>query len=83
AVDGTGMGGDIAHNIGMDLSTATGEYILATPSNGADTDELSGIWYLNRSTGTPVAGLDLPDLTGTDWIYEGWVVVDGVPVTSG
>jgi hypothetical protein len=49
----------------------------------APTDELSGIWYLNRSTGTHVAGLDLPDLTGTEWTYEGWVVIDGVPVSSG
>jgi hypothetical protein len=83
AVDGTGMAGAISHNIGVDLSGIGGEYIFATPSNGADTDELSGIWFLNRSTGTPVAGLDLPDLSSTDWTYEGWVVIDGVPVTSG
>jgi hypothetical protein len=51
--------------------------------SSAPTDELSGIWYLDRSSGNPVAGLDLPDLTGTDWTYEGWVVIDGVPVTSG
>jgi hypothetical protein len=82
-VDGTGLAGDISHNIGVDLTGISGEYILATPSNGADTDERSGIWYLNRSTGTPVAGLNLPDLTSTDWIYEGWVVIGGVPVTSG
>jgi hypothetical protein len=63
----------------MTSGLATGMFSLS----GAPTDELSGIWYLNRSTGTPVAGLDLPDLTGTDWTYEGWVVIDGVPVTSG
>jgi hypothetical protein len=83
AVDGTGMAGEISPNIGVDLTGIGGEYILATPTNGADTNELSGIWYLNRSTGTPVAGLNLPDLTGTDWQYEGWVVIDGTSVTSG
>ena len=29
-----------------------------------------------------MAGLDLPTLPA-GWIYEGWTVIDGVPVTSG
>jgi hypothetical protein len=60
-------------------SLPTGTFALSD----APTDENSGIWFLDRSSGTPVAGLDLPDLTGTDWTYEGWVVIDGIPVTSG
>jgi hypothetical protein len=57
----------------------TGTFTLSkVPSN-----ENSGIWFLNRSTGSPVAGLNLPSLTGTDWTYEGWVVMDGTPVTTG
>jgi hypothetical protein len=59
------------------LPTGTFELSKA-PSN-----ENSGIWFLNRSTGSPVAGLNLPDLTGTDWTYEGWVVIGGTPVTTG
>jgi len=60
-------------------SLPTGAFWLRkAPSN-----ENSGIWFLNRSVGSPVAGLDLPDLTGTDWTYEGWVVIDGTPVTTG
>jgi hypothetical protein len=82
-VDGTGMAGVITHNIGVDLTGIAGEYILATPTDGASTNELSGVWFLNRSGASPVAGLNLPDLTGTDWSYEGWVVIDGVPVTTG
>lgn len=73
----------ISHNIGKDYSTVAGNYILATPTDGADNNENSGVWYLDP-TGTEVtAGLDLPDLTGTDWIYEGWVIVNGVPITTG
>ena len=65
-----------------DFSNASGKYILATPTNGGDTDELSGIWYLDLSSGTPEVGLDLPVLDG-GWKYEGWVVIDGVPVSTG
>lgn len=57
-----------------------GTYILATPSNGADTDENSGIWYLEIPDPSP--GLDLPELP-SGWVYEGWVVNGGVPITSG
>jgi len=65
-----------------DLSNAMGKYILATPTNGADTNENSGIWFLDPSSGAPMAGLSLPTLP-TGWIYEGWVVIDGQPVTTG
>ncbi len=65
-----------------DFSNAMGKYILATPTNGPDTDENSGIWFLDLSTGSPTVGLDLPMLPD-GWKYEGWVVVNGMPVTSG
>ena len=32
--------------------------------------------------GGPVAGLDLPTLPA-GWVYEGWAVIDGVPVSTG
>lgn len=73
----------LMHNIGADFTTISGSYILATPTNGADTDENSGIWFLDPTGTEVVAGLSLPDLTGTDWVYEGWVVIDGVAVTTG
>ena len=65
-----------------DFSNAGGKYILATPTNGPDSDENSGIWFLDLSTGAPTVGLDLPMLP-EGWRYEGWVVVNGMPVTSG
>ncbi|OLS26098.1 MAG: hypothetical protein HeimC3_10710 [Candidatus Heimdallarchaeota archaeon LC_3] len=71
----------ITPNLGVTLSSASGSYILATPSNGGDTNENSGIWFLDPSG--PSAGLVLPDLTDTDWVYEGWVVINGIPVTTG
>lgn len=68
--------------IGDDFLSSTGEYILATPTDGGDdTDETSGVWWLNPTNG-PSAGLSLPTLP-EGWIYEGWAVVDGIPVSTG
>jgi len=66
---------------GNDFASVMGNYILATPTNGADTDENSGIWFL-KIDGSPMVGLELPMLPG-GWLYEGWVVINGVPVTTG
>ena len=67
--------------IGTDFSTANGKFVLATPTDGnRDTDELSGIWFLTLPG--PEPSLDLPELPA-GWNYEGWVVIDGTPVTSG
>ena len=69
--------------IGSDLSTATGDYILATPTDGTNgTDENSGVWWLNNSSGSAVAGLSLPALPA-GWEYEGWAVINGTPVSTG
>jgi hypothetical protein len=81
AYNSTTMTGSISHNIGVDLSSVSGEYILATPTDGPGTNELSGVWFLNK-TGMD-DGLSLPDLSGTAWIYEGWAVISGTPVTTG
>jgi hypothetical protein len=73
----------LSPNLGVELTGIAGKYILATPSNGADTNELSGIWWLTLESGMPDVGLTLPNLNETDWIYEGWVVIDGTPVSTG
>lgn len=65
-----------------DFSNAAGKYILATPTNGGDTDENSGIWFLDLATGSPTVGLTLPTLPD-GWVYEGWTVINGQPVTTG
>lgn len=63
-----------------DLSTVAGGYILATPTNGNNNDENSGVWFLDPSG--PAAALTLPVLP-SGWEYEGWAVIDGTPVTTG
>ncbi len=68
--------------LGDDFANATGTYILATPTDGANTNENSGIWFLRLASGSPGVGLDLPTLP-SGWAYEGWSVIDGTPVTTG
>lgn len=69
--------------VGADFESATGKYIIATPTGtGAAEEEFSGIWFLDNSSGSAAAGLDLPTLEA-GWKYEGWVVIDGTPVTTG
>ena len=69
--------------VGSDFESSTGTYIIAAPTGtGADNEEFSGIWFLDNSSGSAVAGLDLPELEA-GWKYEGWVVIDGTPVTTG
>ncbi len=67
-----------------DFSSVQGKYILATPTNGDNTDENSGIWFLDlpNSMPPPLTGLTLPTLPA-GWKYEGWVVVNGMPITTG
>lgn len=67
--------------LGTDFSSAAGEFILAAPSSPSSPANL-GIWFLNNSNPPPVAGLTLPTLPA-GWVYEGWVVFDGVPTSTG
>lgn len=68
--------------LGTDLTAASGGYILATPTDGAGNNEASGVWFLDNSSGSPAAGLDIPALP-SGWRYEGWAVIDGQPVSTG
>jgi hypothetical protein len=65
-----------------DFSTSTGKYILATPTDTDMSNEASGVWFLDNTSTTPVAGLDLPILTD-GWKYEGWAVINGQPISTG
>lgn len=71
-----------ARAIGTNFASVAGTYIIATPTNDAMDDEYSGVWFLDNSSGTPMAGLSLPQLPAA-WVYEGWVVIDGVAVSTG
>ncbi len=56
--------------LGSDFSNASGVYILATPTDWPDTNENSGLWFLDLSSGSPAQGLQLPMLP-PGWEYEG------------
>jgi len=66
--------------LGDDFTSATGNYILATPTDNSTTNELSGVWFLQMPG--PSAGLSLPTLPN-GWKYEGWSVPAAGPLTSG
>ncbi|WP_226022311.1 anti-sigma factor domain-containing protein [Halomicrobium salinisoli] len=66
----------------VDLWGAQGSYILATPTDGPDSHETSGVWFLEPGEDGPSASLDLPELPG-GWTYEGWVVHEGQPISTG
>lgn len=69
--------------LGSDFSDADGTYVLATPTNGDNSDELSGVWWMEDDLlGDAGPGLDLPDLP-EGWEYEGWVLIDEVYVSTG
>ena len=63
-----------------DFSSAAGSYILASPSSPGMDDEANGIWWLMPPPPTP--SLMLPMLP-PGWMYEGWVVGPGGPVSTG
>jgi hypothetical protein len=65
--------------LGSDFTSATGKYILATPTDNDNSNEKSGVWFLQLPGAT--AGFNLPTLPA-GWKYEGWVVVDR-PLTTG
>lgn len=80
--DFSGQSAALNSTIVADFSSASGTYILATPTDMDDTNEASGVWFLDNSSGSPAVGLNLPTLSA-GWQYEGWVVFDGTPVSTG
>lgn len=66
---------------GDDFTSASGTYILNTPTTAADdTDYSQGIWFFDPGTFMP--SVALPVLPA-GWRYEGWVVDVGGPVSTG
>ncbi len=69
--------------LGVDLTEAAGSFIVATPTTSATDDDRSGVWFLDPTLPAGErASLDLPTLPD-GWEYEGWAVIDGVPVSTG
>ncbi|WP_299061058.1 anti-sigma factor [uncultured Polaribacter sp.] len=64
----------------------SGKFFLRTPTDevagsGNNGNDAYGIWF-GTPGAPPTEGLSLPTLAA-GWKYEGWVVVDGVPISTG
>lgn len=83
--DFSGTSATLSTGIIGDFSNVAGQFILATPtdnSTNANNNE-NGIWWLNPTTSpAPTPTLVLPTLPA-GWKYEGWVVANGTPITTG
>ncbi|MEM7323858.1 MAG: anti-sigma factor [Actinomycetota bacterium] len=66
--------------LGTDFADAAGSFILGTPTDDPEGNELSGVWFL--SVPGPETSLDLPELPA-GWVYEGWAVIDDQPISTG
>lgn len=75
---------NISHSaaLGSDFTSSQGKFILATPSTTSMSDENEGVWFLDNSSGSPMESMTLPTLPA-GWIYEGWAIIDGKPISSG
>src|SRR3990172_3631116 len=63
------------------FGTASGSFILATPTDADGSNETAGVWFLDPAAG-PGPALSLPTLPA-GWIYEGWGVGQGTPLSTG
>lgn len=71
-----------SHSAIADFSKASGEFVLASPTDNDNSNDQNGVWFMNPNGGTPLAGLKLPNLT-QGWKYEGWVIINDKPVSTG
>jgi hypothetical protein len=68
-----------------DFSNASGTYFLRTPTDetmGNNMNDENGIWFGNPTTTPLSTGFVLPTLP-TGWVYEGWIVAAGIPISTG
>jgi len=67
-----------------DFSSVSGSFEIFTPSDVDDTNEENGVWFITRNAmdDSFEAGLTIPTLPN-GWKYEGWVVINDVPVSTG
>ncbi len=69
-----------ARALDTDFSTATGVFTLGAFTTEDTSDDLSGLWFMDP--GPPAAGLALPPAPD-GWRYEGWVLLDDTPLSTG
>ena len=69
-----------------DFSGSAGTFFLRTPTDedpavGNNGNDMYGVWFGTPGM-PPTANLTLPDLP-VGWIYEGWVIGDAGPISTG
>ena len=75
----SGNSANVSTGIVGNFSASSGKYLLASPSNG-NVNPNAGVWFMDGSG--PTTGLGLPTLDA-GWKYEGWVVSNGVVLSTG
>jgi len=67
----------------IDLSLASGKYVLETPSDPKKKDLKSGVWFvLPSGDGGMQPSLNLPKLSA-GFKYESWIIHQGLPLSCG
>lgn len=65
------------------LQNIDGLFNLSTPTDSTNNNELSGVWFADSVSTSPISGLTkLPGLYG-GWVYEGWVEINGQLLSTG
>jgi hypothetical protein len=68
---------------GAALDSAAGNYTLFTPTDTLNTQQRSGIWFVNYNGGNIQQGLfNLPELS-EGWKYAGRIEISGIVLTTG
>lgn len=85
-LSGEFSGNSAAVNTGLigDFSSASGEFFLRTPTDETGTNNMNdqnGVWFGTPGT-PPLPNFNLPILPA-GWAYEGWVVGETGPITTG
>jgi hypothetical protein len=76
------------HGMGVSFATASGSYILLTPTTSDPNDFMNGVWFMTSTTPRQ-ASLNLPLLSGGafGWQYQGWIAdvasADPIPFSTG
>ncbi|MDE2958347.1 MAG: hypothetical protein OXU68_15275 [Bacteroidota bacterium] len=65
-----------------ELILAAGTYIVDTPTDGPDTNNDSGIWFVNLTGGPPARGLRVA-IPIQGWQYQAWTEFDDIAVNMG
>lgn len=87
AGDFSGTTASLSTSVGpaiADFSNAAGSYFLRTPTDeteGNNGNDQNGVWF-GIPGAPPTEGFNLPEL-GEGWAYEGWVIGDSGPISTG